>query len=166
MEIYKKLAQVKAEIGTLKKNAKNPHFKNTYIDLGGLLDAVEPLLEKFGLILLQPITDGKVTTSIIDVENGESVTSNIELPNNQNPQQLGSAITYFRRYTLQSLLGLSAEDDDGQTASAPKRKTLLTQPAASEHIAKKTTLEALKTLFEVTKEQEDKYLKALNNGTK
>jgi len=166
MEIYKKLAKVKAEIGTLKKNAKNPHFKNTYIDLGGLLDAVEPLLEKNGLILLQPITEGKVMTTIIDIDNGENLSSEIDLPNNQNPQQLGSAITYFRRYTLQSLLGLSAEDDDGQTASQPKRKPLLTQPAASEHIAKKTTLDALKQLFEVTKEQEDKYLKALNNECK
>lgn len=164
MKIYKKLASVKAEIGTLKKNAKNPHFKNTYIDLTGLLDAVEPLLEKNGLLLLQPINEGKVMTTIVDVDNGENLSSEISLPTNQNPQQLGSAITYFRRYTLQSLLGLSAEDDDGQTAS--KRKPLLTQPAASEHIAKKTTLEALKTLFEVTKEQEEKYLKALNNGSK
>lgn len=49
MKIYKKLASVKAEIGTLKKNAKNPHFKNTYIDLTGLLDAVEPLPYKFAL---------------------------------------------------------------------------------------------------------------------
>ena len=46
----------------------------------------------------------------------------MELPNLQDPQKLGSAITYFRRYTLQSLLGLQAEDDDGNKASAPIKR--------------------------------------------
>lgn len=124
MEIYKKIAQVKAEIGTLKKNAKNLYFENTYIDLGGLLDTVEPLLEKNGLILLQPITGGNVITQIIDIDTSEAIYSQIELPTNQSPQQLGSAITYYRRYTLQSLLGLSAEDDDGQSASKKELPTL------------------------------------------
>jgi hypothetical protein len=41
----------------------------------------------------------------------------MSLPNIQDPQKLGSAITYYRRYTLQSLLGLQAEDDDGNTAT-------------------------------------------------
>ena len=72
------------------------------------------------LILLQPIKDGKVFTEIVDVESGESIVSSIELPTSGNPQQMGSAITYFRRYTLQSLLSLQADDDDGQMASKPQ----------------------------------------------
>jgi hypothetical protein len=67
--------------------------------------------------MLQPIQNGNVTTIIIDCENNESIESSIALPVLSDPQKLGSAITYFRRYTLQSLLSLMAEDDDGNKAS-------------------------------------------------
>ena len=56
-------------------------------------------------------------SEVIDTESGESVTSSIVLPQIDDPQKLGSAITYYRRYTLQSLLGLQAEDDDANSAS-------------------------------------------------
>lgn len=117
MKIYTKLLSVKGELGKISKDATNPFFKSKYFDVNGLLEHVEPLLAKHGLLLLQPILTGKVVTEIIDPESGEKVSSEIELPNLQDPQKLGSAITYFRRYTLQSLLGLQAEDDDGNKAS-------------------------------------------------
>lgn len=115
--LYLKLAEVKREVGKVSKNSKNPHFKNTYADLNALIDAVEPILLEKGLLMLQPIQNGNVTTIIIDAENSESVESSIALPQLQDPQKLGSAITYFRRYTLQSLLSLQAEDDDGNKAT-------------------------------------------------
>ena len=115
--LYLKLAEVKREVGKVSKNSKNPHFKNTYADLNALIDAVEPILLEKGLLMLQPIQNGNVTTIIIDCENNESVESSIALPQLQDPQKLGSAITYFRRYTLQSLLSLMAEDDDGNKAT-------------------------------------------------
>jgi hypothetical protein len=122
--IYYKLSKVKAEIGVLSKNAKNPFFKSDYLDLNGILSAVEPLMEKHGLLLLQPLMDGKVITQIFDVDSYASAQSEMILPNIVDPQKLGSAITYFRRYTLQSLLALQAVDDDGNHASkpAPKKK--------------------------------------------
>lgn len=115
--LYLKLAEVKREVGKVSKNSKNPHFKNTYADLNALIDAVEPILLEKGLLMLQPIQNGNVTTIIIDAENSESVESSIALPQLQDPQKLGSAITYFRRYTLQSLLSLQAEDDDGNKST-------------------------------------------------
>jgi len=127
--IYVKLHEAKKSIGVVKKNAKNPHFKNTYADLNALIEAVEPILLENSLILLQPIKEGKVFTEIVDVESGESVTSSIDLPTSGNPQQMGSAITYFRRYTLQSLLSLQADDDDGQMASKPQPITKKPLPA-------------------------------------
>jgi hypothetical protein len=117
--IYQKLHEAKLEIGKVAKNAKNPHFKNTYADLNALIEAVEPILLDKGLVLLQPIKEGKVFTIITSIIDSYSVESYIDLPNNLNPQQLGSAVTYFRRYTLQSLLSLQAVDDDGQHASQP-----------------------------------------------
>lgn len=117
--IYQRLHEAKLEIGKVAKNAKNPHFKNTYADLNALIEAVEPILLDKGLVLLQPIKEGKVFTIITDIESSDCIESYIDLPNNLNPQQLGSAVTYFRRYTLQSLMSLQAVDDDGQHASQP-----------------------------------------------
>jgi hypothetical protein len=117
MEIHTKLAELKKEIGKVKKNATNPHFKNNYADINAILDSVEPLMESKGLLLLQPLKEGYVSTQIYCIETGESVSSELKLPDIQDPQKIGSAITYYRRYTLQSLLGLQAEDDDGHKAS-------------------------------------------------
>ena len=120
--IYSKLLNAKKSIGKVHKNAKNPHFKNNYADINALIEAVEPILLENGLVLLQPVLNGKVITRIIDVETGENVDSIMELPTLTNPQQMGSAITYYRRYTLQSLLSLQADDDDGNAASKPQLK--------------------------------------------
>jgi hypothetical protein len=124
MKIYKKIHEAKKEIGIVKKNAKNPHFKNTYADLNALIEAVEPILLEKGLILLQPIKDGKVYTQIIDIDNGEMIESSIDLSPNLTAQALGSQITYFRRYQISSILSLQASDDDGQLASQPQPKQL------------------------------------------
>ena len=117
MNIYTKLASVKKEIGAISKDSTNPFFKSKYFDINGLLKHVEPLLQKNGLLLLQPIVKGEVFSEIVDLEDGHSVTSSMLLPNIQDPQKVGSAVTYYRRYTLQSLLGLQAEDDDANAAS-------------------------------------------------
>ncbi len=115
--IWFKLWKAKQEIEAVKKNAKNPHFKSNYADINSILDAVEPVLLKYHLLLLQPIENGKVYSRIYDVESGEFVESFIELPVVQDPQRLAGAVTYFRRYTAQALLSLSAEDDDANTVT-------------------------------------------------
>ena len=120
MKIYKKLHEAKKEIGVVKKNAKNPHFKNTYADLNALIDAVEPILLEKGLIMLQPIKDGKVYTQIIDIDTFEMVESWIDLSPNLTAQALGSQITYYRRYQISAILSLMADDDDGHKASTPQ----------------------------------------------
>ena len=128
-ELLKKLHASKLEIGKVAKNAKNPHFKNTYADLNALIEAVEPILLEKGLVLLQPIKEGRVFTIISDVDSGEQIESFIDLPVSGTPQAMGSAITYYRRYTLQSLMSLQAVDDDGHVASQPqavKQKPLFT----------------------------------------
>lgn len=123
-ELLVKLASVKKEIGTLSKNASNPFFKSKYLDLNEILTHLEPLLEKNGLILLQPVTGETVCTQIHDIVSGQSVTSCINIPSLNDPQKIGSAITYYRRYSLQSLLALQAEDDDGNKAVSKDDFTL------------------------------------------
>jgi len=78
-------------------------------------------LNSNGLIVMQPINANEsgnmITTNIIDADSGDIVTSDFKLPDNPDPQKIGSIITYFRRYALQSMLGLQAEDDDGSKGS-------------------------------------------------
>lgn len=113
---YEKLAAVKAEVGRISKDSSNPFFKSKYFDVNSLLLHVEPIIQKHELLLLQPIQDGLVKSIIFDTK-GFSIESGIALPEINDPQKLGSAITYYRRYTLQSLLALQAEDDDANLAS-------------------------------------------------
>ena len=117
MNLYTKLNEVKKEIGAISKDATNPFFKSKYFDINSLLKHVEPLLQKNGLLLLQPIIKGEVFSEIIDIESGDSVTSSIELPQIDDPQKIGSCVSYYRRYTLQSLISLQSEDDDANSAS-------------------------------------------------
>ena len=121
--LYPKLHAAKQKIGKVVKNANNPHFKKSYADINALVESVEPLLLEQGLLLLQPIEEGLVSTLIIDIETGQSVVSSMRLPEIQDPQKIGSAVTYYRRYTLQSLLSLQAEDDDANSASATVKNT-------------------------------------------
>jgi len=117
MSIYKKLAEAKKEIGKIKKDSRNPHFKNTYFDINTLLETVEPILESHGLMILQPLVLDEIHTLIIDLSDDSKIESRLKLPVLNDPQKMGSAITYYRRYTLQSLLSLQAEDDDANLAA-------------------------------------------------
>jgi hypothetical protein len=122
-----KLLQFQKAIGVIAKDSKNPHFKNTYASLTQILSEVKPVLTTLNLVLLQPINNGKVGTIILDGTN-TIAESWIDLPLNLQPQPLGSAITYFRRYTLSSLLALEIDDDDAQSAKpAPVKPTLNAQ---------------------------------------
>ena len=117
--ICKKLYKVQKEIGGISKDSKNPFYNSKYFDINSLIKQVTPILEKHNLLLLQPIEDGKQYSRIIDLDGG-MVESSLALPVNLDAQKIGSAITYYRRYTLQSLLALQAEDDDGNSASSNK----------------------------------------------
>lgn len=119
--IYKKMHQAKQEIGKAQKKATNPRFNSNYVDINGALDAIEPILYKHGLLLIQPITDNHVCSIVIDVDSGEKLESVLRLPDLQDAQKIGSAITYYRRYTLLSLFSMQTEDDDGNKASEPQK---------------------------------------------
>ena len=159
LNIYQKLHLAKQSMGKVIKNATNPHFKRSYADINSIIETVEPILMDCGLILMQPVKDDKVYTIIIDIENGDRFESYMTLPPITDAQKLGSAVTYFRRYTLVSLLSLQAIDDDGETASkAPKAKPTLDGERWDKALAAvkngKFTPEQIKEMYNLTKEQE------------
>ena len=124
--IYKKLLSAQEEIGSIKKSEVNPFFKSKYFDINTILAEIKPTLNKQGLVLLQAINvlDGRTTlnTAIVDSVSGEKIDSNFSLTEITDPQKVGAGITYYRRFALQSLLALEAEDDDGNTASEAVKK--------------------------------------------
>jgi hypothetical protein len=125
--ILKKLLAVQKEIHAIKKDSKNPFFKSNYFDINSLIQELKPLLNEQGIVVLQPLANvaGRpaIETIVFDAESGESISNITVIPDNADSQKMGSAITYFRRYALQSFFFLQAEDDDGNTAKpAPTKK--------------------------------------------
>tara|TARA_R110000796_G_scaffold157854_4_gene274589 strand:+ start:217 stop:729 length:513 start_codon:yes stop_codon:yes gene_type:complete len=112
-----KLFNLQQEIGTISKDAKNPFYKSKYFDINSLIKQLQPLLKKHKLLLLQPIEEDMVVSKLICIDGTGGVISALKLPEIPDPQKLGSCITYYRRYTLASLLGLQAVDDDANVAS-------------------------------------------------
>ena len=108
-----------------KKDGTNPHFKSTYSTLEAVIDAVNQG-SAFGLFFTQHIHEheGKlfVKTVMRHVNDTDTYESCVPVPcaNLQNPHQMGSGITYAKRYGLQSLYGLPSEDDDGNNAIKPQ----------------------------------------------
>lgn len=114
------LSKAQGKFKAASKDAVNPHFKNRYADLASIWDAIREPLSSNGLAIVQGAeTSGKealVTTTLIH-ESGEWVQTSIGIPiTKPDAQGVGSAITYGRRYGLTSLVGITQDDDDGETA--------------------------------------------------
>jgi len=121
-----KILKIQSEIGVLSKDKTNPFFKSQYMDINSLLAQLLPLLEKHELTVVQPliVIEGRNALATIVWSGKENVIeSHILLPDLQDPQKMGSAITYYRRYALQSLFLLQAQDDDANFASKKKETT-------------------------------------------
>ncbi len=122
--LYKSLLEAQKEMGSVKKDAKNPFFKSTFATLNSVRETAIPVLNKHGIVLTQPtvMVDNKVfvKTELTHAESSESTSSLTEVivKNPQDAQQVGSGISYARRYGIMSLLCLAAEDDDGNGAVA------------------------------------------------
>lgn len=123
-ELYSAFINFQKEFKGMKPDANNPFFKSTYITLDGILETVRPILSKYGLVVYQEATgsDGVVRVkTILAHESGQALETGIlEMkPTKPNePQALGSCITYAKRYQLASLLGIcESVDDDGNKAT-------------------------------------------------
>jgi len=119
------LVKFHSSVGKIKKSATNPFFKSKYADLSSILDVIEEPLCESGLSFVQfPIGENELQTTLMH-ESGEWMSGSYTMkPSKNDPQGLGSAITYQRRYALGAILGLNIdEDDDGNAASKPNKNT-------------------------------------------
>lgn len=108
----------------IKKASTNPAFKSRYADLAAVVEAVVPALNAAGIGVIQSSDfDGDLVsvTTVLIHESGSSVTSSLRLrPSKSDPQGVGSATTYGRRYSLLAMTGAAPEDDDCNAASGPR----------------------------------------------
>lgn len=124
----KAFIQAQSNMEAITKENKNDAFKGSkYADLATVVAAIVPAMNKAGIAVLQsPAFDGEmvtITTTLLH-ESGATVTSDLRLrPSKSDPQGVGSAITYGRRYSLLAVAGVAPEDDDGNAASGPRQPT-------------------------------------------
>jgi len=116
------MCKAQSEMGGAVKEAKNPFFKSNYADLGSVIKAIKEPFANNGLSYVQfPIEQGGRigVETILMHESGEYLTNSFTVNlSKQDAQQAGSALTYCRRYSLQAVAGIPAEDDDGNKASS------------------------------------------------
>ena len=100
------------------KDKINPHFKSKYASLSIMIEKATPILAANKLAIVQQIDGDCMTTTLLH-ESGEYITATAAMPcaNPSNPQAMGSAITYARRYAYGSILSLDIDDDDDANAA-------------------------------------------------
>lgn len=132
------LLNVQKKLEAVSKSADNPYFSSKYADLNTIISATKPLLNEQGVVMLQltgrDSLGDYVETELTHVASGEVKSSRMYLTTNsgQDMQKFGAAVTYARRYGLQSLLTMEAEDDDGETAvGRGKTSTRASAPRSS-----------------------------------
>lgn len=124
VKISASLVKAQKEIGGAKKGSTNPFFHSKYADLGSVMEACKDALNNNGIVVLQPVgrdeglTGEQYVETILLHESGEFISDKMRLvmKEDNNPQAQGSAISYARRYSLQSMVFIPAEDDDGEKA--------------------------------------------------
>jgi hypothetical protein len=119
------MCKAQSAMGGAHKGANNPFFKSKYADLGAVVEAVKEPFASNGLSYVQfPIEEGGRIgiETILMHDSGEWLSNSFTVNlSKQDAQGAGSAITYCRRYSLQAIAGIPAEDDDGNAASKPAK---------------------------------------------
>lgn len=125
-ELAAALSKAQAEIDAAPKSESNPFFKSSYADLATVRSAIREAFGKHGLSVVQIPHTGEGTVSVTTIlmhASGQFIEGTLTLrPTKNDPQGVGSAITYARRYSLMAFAGVAPDDDDGNAASGHTEK--------------------------------------------
>lgn len=125
-ELMAALAKAQGQMSHASKDSTNPHFRSKYADLASVWQACREALSNNGLSVIQnpEIMDGKqALVTILGHSSGQWIKSVILLPiQKPGPQELGSCLSYCRRYALASMVGVYQDDDDAEVAEKPHRE--------------------------------------------
>ena len=115
------LCAAQMEMGPALKQSNNPAFKSKYADLGNVMEACLPALNRNGIAVIQPIGEdatGRHVRTVLVHSSGQTLECSVPLIVSKNDMQgFGSAVTYARRYGLMAMAGIAPEDDDGNAAA-------------------------------------------------
>lgn len=116
------LSKVQGEMESAKKDATNPFYKSKYADLHSTWEACRGPLTKNGLCVIQTTTFtpdiGLLLITTLAHTSGQWISAELPVrPTKDDPQGLGSCISYMRRYALQAIVGITTEDDDAEAAT-------------------------------------------------
>ncbi len=162
-ELFTALSKAQGKIQPACKDKSNPFFKSKYADLSSVWDACRDPLSENGLSVVQfpqNKPEGLFLISILGHSSGQWMKSEIHIPLAKNdPQSVGSALTYFRRYSLSALVGVSPEDDDGEKAQAPYRQKQMEQKTVSiQPVSQKINKQQSDELNKILSQCEEKYV--------
>lgn len=132
--LYKKLFEIQGL--EVKKDANNPFYKSKYMTLDNIVETIAPLLKEHKLLVFHNTKNKEVCTTVCDIESEDKIVSKFPLPENNDPQKLGSAVTYAKRYNIGQLFNIvTDEDDDGNSVTQNKpayvQKTVQAQSSNS-----------------------------------
>ena len=124
--LFDRLFAVQNELEVVSKTQENDFFNSKFANINDVLEMVLPILNKHGILLLQPLThvDGKPAIKTILMHGAERIEEIMVLHEDPNPQKMGSGYTYGRRHALISAIGVrTGDDDDGALASGTQKPT-------------------------------------------
>lgn len=157
--LFEALAKAQGEVENAKKDTANPFFKSKYADLASVWDAIRAPLSNNGLAIIQLPVDppagihGIRLRTVMTHSSGEAIEESFTMPlkPNAGAQEVGSALTYARRYALMAMVGIAPEDDDGNAATArPTARTPVPQPVIDWAKAAKDQLDVFGISTEAT----------------
>jgi hypothetical protein len=136
-KLAKALLTFHDKVGKIEKDANNPFFKSKYASLSNILDAIRTPLSSAGLTFSQfPSGSHGLCSILIHAESGEYMQADYTMkPVKDDPQGIGSVITYQKRYALAAILGLNIDDDDDGEAASGRGKEAKKQEPKKEPIA-------------------------------
>lgn len=156
--IYEKMYNIKKQGVTLQRNTKAFNYK--YATLDQIQEKLNPLLEENRLVIVHEIKEWFLVTQVIDIDNNKIMSSSIKISTTK-PQDVGSEITYYRRYNLVCLFDLEVEDDDWKKAQQSKIDFKPNTEQRNKAIAKKASLDLIKKHYTISKENETLYISQL-----
>lgn len=127
-ELAAALAKAQGQIEGAKKSSSNPFFKSKYADLAECWNTCREALTANEISVIQMPEEinenGRLNiTTMLAHSSGQYISSTLTMTVTKlDPQAIGSAITYGRRYALAAMVGLAQEDDDGEKEMARQEK--------------------------------------------
>lgn len=145
----------------VEKNGYNPFHKSKYATLDDVLELVKPILTEQGIVCTNDMRREGIVTTLHNVDKDDALTSFFPIEASEDPQKIGKAITYGKRYNLSALLNIQTEDDNDGNQPVKKETKRFNEPEFKNFMKaiedwKKVTLQDIKKKYSINKEMQAK----------